>query len=132
MDRKRLIARTLAKAEKYYCFTRWIDDQETVQRILGLTAKLRRRARAIATPTENRIRRRARALWEESGWSFGRDLEFWLQAEREFQEAEDLAKNTRAGAVAETRLSELKDLAHAIDTGASSWRGGSDRGPTLA
>jgi hypothetical protein len=81
MDRKGLVARTLAKA-----------DQETVQRILGLTAKLRRRARAIATPTENRIRRRARALWEESGRPSGRDLDFWLQAEREFQEAEDFAK----------------------------------------
>jgi hypothetical protein len=81
MDRKGLVARTLAKA-----------DQETVQRILGLTAKLRRRARAIATPTENRIRRRARTLWEERGRPSGRDLEFWLQAEREFQEAEDLAK----------------------------------------
>jgi hypothetical protein len=97
MDRKGLVARTLAKAEKYYGFTRWIDDQETVQRILGLTAKLRRRARAIATPTENRIRRRARALWEESGRPSGRDLEFWLQAEREFQEAEDLAKKHDSG-----------------------------------
>ena len=92
MDRKGLIARALAKAEKYYRFTRWIGDQETVQRILELTAKLRRRARAIARPTENRIRRRARTLWEESGRPSGRDLEFWLQAEREFQEAEDLAK----------------------------------------
>jgi endo-beta-N-acetylglucosaminidase D len=51
MDRKGLIARALAKAEKYYGFTRWIGDQETVQRILELTAKLRRRARAIARPT---------------------------------------------------------------------------------
>jgi hypothetical protein len=97
MDRKGLIARALAKAEKYYGFTLWIGDQETVQRILELTAKLRRRARAIATPTENRIRRRARALWEESGWPSGRDLEFWLQAEREFQEAEDLAKKHDSG-----------------------------------
>jgi Protein of unknown function (DUF2934) len=97
MDHKGLIARALAKAEKYYGFTRWIGDQETVQRILELTAKLRRRARAIARPTENRIRRRARTLWEESGRPPGRDLEFWLQAEREFQEAEDLAKKYDSG-----------------------------------
>jgi hypothetical protein len=97
MDRKGLIARALAKAEKYYGFTRWIGDQETVQRILELTAKLRRRARAIARPTENRIRRRARTLWEESGRPPGRDLEFWLQAEQEFQEAEDLAKKYDSG-----------------------------------
>jgi hypothetical protein len=92
MDRRGLVARALAKAEKYYSFTRWIDDQETVQRILELSAKLKRRALAIARPTENRIRRRARELWEESGRPSGRDLEFWLQAEREFREAEDFAK----------------------------------------
>jgi Protein of unknown function (DUF2934) len=91
MDRKGLIARTLAKAEKYYGFSRWVD-RETARRILELTAKLKRRARAIAKPTENRIRRRARQLWEESGRPSGRDLEFWLQAEREFREAEDLAR----------------------------------------
>jgi DUF2934 family protein len=92
MDRKGLAARALAKAEKYCGFTRWIDDQETVQRVLELSAKLRRRARVIARPTEKRIRRRARELWEESGRPSGRDLEFWLEAEREFREAEDLAK----------------------------------------
>jgi hypothetical protein len=92
MDRIGLIARALAKAEKYCGFTRWIDDQETVQRILELSTKLKRRARVIARPTENRIRRRARQLWEESGRPSGRDLEFWLEAEREFREAEGLAK----------------------------------------
>jgi Protein of unknown function (DUF2934) len=92
MDRKGLVARVLAKAEKYLGYTRWIDDQETVQRIRELSAKLKRRARAIAKPTENRIRRRARELWEESGRPSGRDLEFWLQAEREFHEAEELTK----------------------------------------
>jgi hypothetical protein len=92
MDRKGLVARALAKAEKYCGFTRWIDDQETVRRILELSAKLRRRARVIARPTEKRIRRRARVLWAESGRPSGRDLEFWLEAEREFREAEDLAK----------------------------------------
>jgi Protein of unknown function (DUF2934) len=91
MDRKGLIARTLAKAQKYSSFSRWVD-QETAQRILELSAKLKRRARAIARPTENRVRRRARELWEQSGRPSGRDLEFWLQAEREFREAEDIAK----------------------------------------
>jgi hypothetical protein len=90
MDRKGLVARTLAKAEKYYSFARWVD-QETAQRIVDLSAKLQRRARAIARPTENRVRRRARELWEQSGRPSGRDLEFWLQAEREFREAEDIA-----------------------------------------
>ena len=91
MDRKGLVARVLAKAEKYWGYTRWIDDQETVQRIRELSAKLKRRARAIAKPTERRIRRRARELWEQAGRPPGRDLEFWLQAEQEFREAEDIA-----------------------------------------
>jgi|SRR5438046_1016203 Protein of unknown function (DUF2934) len=91
MDRKGLVARALAKAEKYCGFTRWIDDEETVERVLELSAKLKRRARAIAKPTERRIRRRAKELWEQAGRPAGRDLEFWLQAEQEFREAEDIA-----------------------------------------
>jgi hypothetical protein len=91
MDRKGLVARALAKAEKYCGFTRWIDDEETVQRVIELSAKLKRRARAIAKPTERRIRRRAKELWEQAGRPTGRDLEFWLQAEQEFREAEDIA-----------------------------------------
>jgi Protein of unknown function (DUF2934) len=91
MDRKGLVARALAKAEKYCGFTRWTDDEETVQRVLELSAKLKRRARAIAKPTERRIRRRAKELWEQAGRPAGRDLEFWLQAEQEFREAEDIA-----------------------------------------
>jgi hypothetical protein len=51
-----LVARALAKAEKYWGYTRWIDDNDTVQRIRELSAKLKRRARAIAKPTERRIR----------------------------------------------------------------------------
>ena len=92
MDRKGLVvARAFAKAKKYRRFTRWIDDQQTVQQALDLSAKLKRRARAIAKPTERRIRRRAKALWEQAGRPTGRDLEFWLEAEREFREAEDIA-----------------------------------------
>lgn len=92
MDRKGLVARVLAKAEKYLGYTRWIDDQQTVQRIRELSAQLKRRARAIAKPTERRIRRRAKELWEQAERPSGRDLEFWLQAEQEFREAEDIAK----------------------------------------
>jgi hypothetical protein len=41
------------------------------------------------TAQEERIRRRAREIWEENGRPAGRDDEFWLQAERESREAED-------------------------------------------
>jgi hypothetical protein len=46
----------------------------------------------LAHPDEGKIRNRAREIWEENGRPAGRDLEFWLQAEREFQEAQALAK----------------------------------------
>jgi hypothetical protein len=46
------------------------------------------RARALATPDEALIRKRAQEIWEENGRAAGRDEEFWLQAEREFREAE--------------------------------------------
>jgi hypothetical protein len=91
MDRKGLVTRALAKAEKYRSYTRWIDDQVTVQRIRELSVKLKRRARAIAKPTERRVRRRAKELWGQAGCPTGRDLEFWLKAEQEFREAEDIA-----------------------------------------
>jgi len=95
MDRKQLVSRVLAKAEKYRSFIGWISDTETAQRISALSEQLKRRASALAKPTENRVRRRAREIWEENGRPSGRDEEFWFQAEREFREAEKLAEQTR-------------------------------------
>ena len=95
MNQKRIVASVLAKAKKYRNLTRMIDDPETAQRILGLTEDLKLRALALARPDEDRIRMRAREVWEENGRAFGRDEEFWYQAEREFREAEDLAIHAR-------------------------------------
>lgn len=92
MDQKQTVARLLEKANKYREFARWVDDRETVQRILALTAELKQRARALAKPNEEKIRKRAREIWIENNRPVGRDEEFWFQAEREFREAEDLAK----------------------------------------
>ena len=92
MDRKQLVARSLTKAKKYQDFARAIGDSETVHRILALTAKLKQRALALARPSQNRIRRRARQIWEQNGRPSGRDEEFWLQAERELRETEELAR----------------------------------------
>ena len=96
MDRKQLVSRVLAKANKYSSFTRWVSDRETAQRISALSERLKRRALVLAKPTENRIRRRAREIWEENGRPSGRDEEFWFQAERELREAEQLAERTGA------------------------------------
>jgi hypothetical protein len=62
---------------------------------LALAGELKQRALALAKPNEDKIRKRARKIWEENSRPFGRDIEFWLQAEREFREAEELANETR-------------------------------------
>jgi hypothetical protein len=85
---------SLTTAEKYRQFAQWIGDHERVRRILALTDELKQRARALAKPEEAKIRNRAREIWEENGCPPGRDQEFWFQAEREFQDAEDLAKQS--------------------------------------
>ena len=94
MDQKQIVGDLLAKANKYRSFARWVGDRETVQQILALTEELKHRARALAKPNEDQIRKRAREIWEENGRPVGRDEEFWFQAEREFREAEELAKET--------------------------------------
>ena len=96
MDRKQLVSRVLAKAQKYRSYESWIGDRDTAQGIVALSEKLQRRAKTLAKATENRVRRRAREIWEENGRPSGRDEEFWLQAEREFREAEHLTEQVDA------------------------------------
>jgi hypothetical protein len=94
MNQKQVVASLLAKANKYREFARWIDDRETVQQILTLAGELKQRALALAKPNEDKIRKRAREIWEENSRPVGRDVEFWLQVEQEFREAEELASKT--------------------------------------
>jgi hypothetical protein len=93
MNQKQVVADLLGKASKYRQFALWMSDRQTVQGILALVSELK--ARALAKPDEAQIRRRAREIWEDNGRPAGRDVEFWLQAEREFQEAEALAKESQ-------------------------------------
>jgi len=87
VDRKQTVGSLLAKANQYRNYAQSVGDWETAERILVLTEELKQWA-------QDRIRARAREIWEENGQPEGRDLEFWLQAEREFREAEDLAKDS--------------------------------------
>jgi hypothetical protein len=91
VNHKQLVAMIVSKARKYRTFSRMVGEQETAQRILELTDELKQQAIAVASPNEERIRKRAREIWEENGRPSGRDQEFWFQAEREFREAEELA-----------------------------------------
>ena len=92
MDQRQTVASLIAKAHRYRDLARWIGDPETMQRISAFAEELKQRVRALAKPTEDQIRTRAREIWEENGRPFGREEEFWFQAEREFREAEELAK----------------------------------------
>ena len=80
---RQMAERAVAKASKYERLARLVGDPETTRNILDLAGKLRKRAEALIKPTQNRIRRRARQIWMESGRPAGRDEEFWLRAEQE-------------------------------------------------
>ena len=95
MNQKQIVAELLAKANKYRTFAHWMTDGQTVRAISALALELKQQARALARPDEDHIRRRALEIWEDNGRPAGRDVEFWLQAEREFQEAEALTKESR-------------------------------------
>jgi hypothetical protein len=89
-----------AKADRYRALARGVSDAETARRILELTDELEHRAGAaehsgiiernktMTKPTEDQIRQRAHELWEQNHRPDGRDDEFWHQAERELQEAD--------------------------------------------
>jgi len=49
------------------------------------------------TPHEQRVRERAKQIWERAGKPEGRDVEFWHEAERQIaQEEEDTRPDPRS------------------------------------
>jgi Protein of unknown function (DUF2934) len=62
-----------------------INDPTTYQRLRNFVEELRHKLlqRLAARRTTEEIRARARELWELEGRPAGRDLDIWLQAERE-------------------------------------------------
>jgi methylthioribose-1-phosphate isomerase len=62
-----------------------VSDPTTVERLRAWIEELRQRLRQRreARRIKQVITQRAKAIWEEHGRPFGRDLEFWLQAESE-------------------------------------------------
>jgi hypothetical protein len=98
VDQKQVVSGLLMKVDKYRRLARWVGDSETVRRIGWLVEELKQQARAFAKPDAARIRDRAYEIWDENGRPGGRDLEFWLEAEREFHDAEKLAKEVQEDA----------------------------------
>ena len=95
LDQKNVVASLLEKANKYRELARWVTDSETVQRILSLAEELKQRARAMAKPSEDQIRKRAQERWERAGKPDGRDEEFGIRPKKNFRER---MKNRRLSA----------------------------------
>jgi hypothetical protein len=60
------------------------------ERLKAFVEELRQRLqqRLAARRSKEEIKTRARELWEQNGRPVGRDVEFWLQAERQLNENE--------------------------------------------
>ncbi|MCC8942819.1 DUF2934 domain-containing protein [Bradyrhizobium sp. Arg68] len=84
-DPKRELERQLELASR---LARAAPDPTTYERIVAFAEEVRYRLRRLTrrTTAEDDIRIRARALWEGAGRPAGRDIEFWLQAERELKD----------------------------------------------
>ncbi|MGY4400795.1 DUF2934 domain-containing protein [Bradyrhizobium sp. USDA 3315] len=68
-----------------------ISDQTTYQRLKAFVDELTEGLRRLiaARRSKQEVRARAHELWVQHGRPSGRDLEFWLQAERELSESEN-------------------------------------------
>jgi len=58
-----------------------IKDEGTVQRLRNFADELRQKLKRMMR--RPRVKARAYELWEQAGRPPGRDLEFWLEAERQ-------------------------------------------------
>jgi hypothetical protein len=82
MEERRELERKIEQASR---IASRINDPTTYQRLWNFVEELRQRLRQrrATKRTTEEIRVRARELWELEGRPAGRDLEIWLQAERE-------------------------------------------------
>jgi hypothetical protein len=65
-----------------------IKDETTVQRLRSLADELRRKLTRMMR--RRRVKARAYELWEEAGRPSGRDVEFWLEAERQVKQRQEV------------------------------------------
>ena len=82
-DDPHLIERQLEQAERLAPAA--ATDPTTYQRIKAFIEELRQKLqrRRLARKTKEGVRARARELWDQHGRPPGRDLDFWLEAERQ-------------------------------------------------
>jgi hypothetical protein len=78
------------RAERYRGLKRQISDLRAVQAMSDLASEYEMTAAELELRC--RIRERARQIWIEQGRPEGRDIENWLQAERELASGQQDAK----------------------------------------
>ena len=61
----------------------YIRDESTASRLRRFADELRQRL--LPSSSGRQIEKRAHELWQDAGRPAGRDLDFWLQAEREIR-----------------------------------------------
>jgi hypothetical protein len=71
-----------------------VSDPTTAGRLRAFADGMRQMLQGwlIARRRKHEIRANAYRLWEQAGRPSGRDLEFWLQAERELEESGHIGK----------------------------------------
>ncbi|WP_028352274.1 DUF2934 domain-containing protein [Bradyrhizobium sp. USDA 3256] len=84
---RRELERQLERAKRLAAVT---TDRTTYERIRDFADDIREALQRLVSRRrgQDEIRARARQLWEEAGCPSGRDLDFWLQAERELTDNE--------------------------------------------
>ncbi|MCK1654732.1 DUF2934 domain-containing protein [Bradyrhizobium sp. 149] len=61
-----------------------VKDESTVQRFRSFAEELKQKL--LRMMRRGKVRARAYELWEEAGRPADRDVEFWLEAERQIEE----------------------------------------------
>lgn len=69
-----------------------VKDETTVQRFRSFAEELRRKL--LRMMRRGQVRARAYELWEQAGRPVDRELEFWLEAERQLDEERGNGKSS--------------------------------------
>lgn len=71
-----------------------VRDETTVQRLRSFAEELRRKL--LRMMRRGTVRARAYELWEQAGRPADRDLDFWLEAERQVEDERDEPRSSDA------------------------------------
>lgn len=71
-----------------------VKDETTIQRFRSFAEELKRKLRRIMR--RGKVRARAYELWEQAGRPADRDLDFWLEAERQIEDEHEERKGSGA------------------------------------